>query len=84
MGSICLHSTQVTAKNSINVKSPCFGTAAETVVATGDETAVAVATISTCAVVIGVTAGVDGEHAVPSMISIKRKGMNFRDMDEYQ
>src|SRR5215207_6884405 len=66
MGSICLHSTQVTAKNSMKVKSPCFGTAAETVVATGDDTPVGVSAISTCAVLTGITAGVDGEHAVPN------------------
>src|SRR5512138_3159933 len=59
MGSISLHSTQVTAKNSIKVKSACFGTAAETVVAAGDKTAVGVTAISTCAVLGGVTAGVD-------------------------
>ena len=85
MGSISLQSTQVTAKNSIKVKSPCFfGTATEAVVALGGKGAVGVATLSTCAVLTVATAGVDGEHAVPKRINIKVKGMNFRDMEGYR
>lgn len=84
MGSISLHSTQVTAKNSIKVKSACFGTAAETVVAAGDKTAVGVTAISNCTVLGGVTAGVDGEHAVPKIMNVKAKGMSFRNMEEYR
>jgi hypothetical protein len=74
----------VTAKNSMKVNSPCFGKAAVLVAETGGEIAVGLIAISTWGALTGVTAGADGEHAVANMISIKRKGRDFRDMGKYQ
>ena len=80
MGSICLHSIQVTAKNSIKIKSFCFGTATEAVAAVGDEATNGVS-ICSSSVLTGVTIEIDGEHAVPKMMSITAKGRIFRNMD---
>jgi len=80
MGSISRHSAQVTAKNSIKIRSRCFGTAAETDVGTKVGTAEGLISTLACEVGIGVTAGVDGEHAVTNTISIKANGKDFRNI----
>jgi len=80
MGSISRHSAQVTAKNSIKIRSRCFGTAAETDVGTKVGTAEGLISTRASTIGTGVTAGVDGEHAVTKMINMKANGMDFRNI----
>lgn len=80
MGSICLHSTQVTAKNSIKVKSPCFGTATEADAGTKVGTAEGLISTLACELGTGVTAGVDGEHAATNTINMNANGKDFRNI----
>ena len=77
MGSISRHSAQVTAKNSIKIRSRCFGIEAETDVGTEAGSAEGVISTLACNVGAGITAGVDGEHAVTKMINITANGMDF-------
>ena len=80
MGSISRHSAQVTAKNSIKIRSRCFGTETETNVGTESGSAEGVISTLACNVGAGITARVDGEHAVTRIMNIAINGRNFRNI----